>query len=204
MTAPVEPELLIARAREGVEGARGMLLERYRGYLELIAGVEISRRLRGKVDPGDIVQETLLDAHRGLSNFVGEAEAQFTLWLRKILAARIADCMRRFLGTAARNVRLEQELEVELDQSSQRLDRGLTSPQSTPSRVAARREQAVLLADALAKLPEDYRRVLVLRHFEELTFAEVARRMGRSVDSVEKLWARALARLRRVYDGGQP
>jgi RNA polymerase sigma-70 factor (ECF subfamily) len=100
-------------------------------------------------------------------------------------------------------VRLERELEGALDRSSVLLDRGLVAPESSPSQQAARREQAVLLADALGALPDDYREVLVLRHLEGLTFPEVARRMGRTLNSVEKLWMRALARLRQRL-GGPP
>ena len=87
-------------------------------------------------------------------------------------------------------------LEDDLDQSSRAIDPGLVAEQSTPSQRASRREQAVLLADALDRLPADYREVIILRHLEGLTFPEVARRMGRSLDSVEKLWMRGLARLR--------
>jgi RNA polymerase sigma-70 factor (ECF subfamily) len=76
------------------------------------------------------------------------------------------------------------------------LDKGLLAPQSSPSQQAVRREQAVLLADTLDQLPPDYREVLVLRHLRELSFAEVAARLGRSVEATKKLWARALARLR--------
>ena len=95
---------------------------------------------------------------------------------------------------------LERELNRELDESWRALDRGLISPQSSPSHQAARRELAVLLADALQRLPEDYRETIVLRHLEGLTFPEVAGRMGRTEDSVKKLWARALARLRRALE----
>jgi RNA polymerase sigma-70 factor, ECF subfamily len=70
-------------------------------------------------------------------------------------------------------------------------------PDSTPSQVAAKRESSLLLADALEALPDDYRQAIFLRHFEGLSFADVAASMARSVDSVEKLWVRALARLRR-------
>jgi RNA polymerase sigma-70 factor (ECF subfamily) len=73
---------------------------------------------------------------------------------------------------------------------------------STPSRHAARREQAVLLAEALERLSEDYREVIVLRHLEGLTFPDVAKRMNRSEDSVQKLWVRSLASLRRSLGGG--
>jgi RNA polymerase sigma-70 factor (ECF subfamily) len=83
------------------------------------------------------------------------------------------------------------------------LDRGLNDRGSSPSHQAARREQAVLLADALEKLPEDYREALILRHLEGLTFPEVSQRMGRSLDSVEKLWVRGLAQLRRVMGGAE-
>ena len=79
-----------------------------------------------------------------------------------------------------------------MDESSRSLDGGFGLVQSTPSQQAARREQAVLLAEALARLPEDYREVIILRHLEGLTFPEVAERMGRTVDSVKKLWARGL------------
>ena len=75
-------------------------------------------------------------------------------------------------------------------------DQGFVTPQSSPSQQAARREEAVRLADVLCQLPEDYRDVLVLRHLEGLSFPDVAQRMGRSLDSVKNLWARALARLR--------
>jgi RNA polymerase sigma-70 factor (ECF subfamily) len=72
---------------------------------------------------------------------------------------------------------------------------------STPSQRASRREQAVLLADALGRLPEDYREVIILRHLEGIPFADVAARMGRSVNSVQKLWVRSLAKLKEAMEG---
>ena len=117
------------------------------------------------------------------------------------MAANLANLLRRYLGTQGRDVRLERELAIRLDQSSRLLDRGLVDRGSSPSYQASRREQAVLLADALEKLPKDYREVIVLRHLEGLTFPEVSQRMGRSLDSVEKLWVRGLAQLRRVMGG---
>jgi RNA polymerase sigma-70 factor (ECF subfamily) len=109
--------------------------------------------------------------------------------------------VRHYCGTQRRDIRLERELAVELDESSRVLDRALAAKLSSPSQQAARREQAVLLAEALEKLPDDYREVLILHHLEECNFPEVARRMGRSVEAVKKLWARALARLRRLLGG---
>ena len=187
---------LLIQARSGAEEARGALLESYRIYLDLLARVEIGRRLRKKVDASDVVQETFLEAHRNFGSFRGTSEAEFVSWLRSILAARVANLVRHFVGTQARDVRREEGLEGDLDQSSRAIDRGFFALQSTPSQQVVRREQGVLLAAALARLPEEYREVVILRHLEELPFPEVARRMERTVDSVQKLWVRALARLR--------
>jgi RNA polymerase sigma-70 factor (ECF subfamily) len=194
-------EDLLCLAREGSSYALGQLLETYRSYLLLLARLQIGRRLQGKVDPADVVQETFLRAHRDFARFRGTTEEEWTGWLRQILAARLGDVVRRYCGTRRRDVRLERELEGELDQSSRILDQGLVAKLSSPSHQAARREQAVLLAEALEKLPEDYREVLILHHLEECNFPEVARRMGRTVEGVKKLWARALGRLRRSLGG---
>jgi RNA polymerase sigma-70 factor (ECF subfamily) len=196
-----DPEQLLRLARAGGGAALGQLLERYRGYLALLARVQLGRRLQGKVDAADLVQETFLQAHRCWAQFQGNREGELVGWLRQILASRLAELLRRYYGTQRRDVRLERALAGELDQSSRVLDQGLVAPHSTPSQVAARREQAVLLANALERLPEDYREVLILHHFEGLSLPEVARQLERSVASVEKIWARGLARLRRALGG---
>jgi RNA polymerase sigma-70 factor (ECF subfamily) len=87
---------------------------------------------------------------------------------------------------------------VQLDQSSRLLDRGLVGSGTTPSQNVSRREQSVLLAQALDRLPADYREVIVLRHLEQLSFADVSAKMNRSGDSVQKLWVRALKALRQT------
>jgi RNA polymerase sigma-70 factor (ECF subfamily) len=125
-------------------------------------------------------------------------EAELVQWLRQILAARVAMLVRHYFGTQRRNAELERELADELDESSRLLGGAFVASGTSPSQGAARREQAVILADALARLPEDYRQVIRLRHLDGLTFPAVARTMGRSVDAVEKLWARALVQLRRL------
>jgi RNA polymerase sigma-70 factor (ECF subfamily) len=193
-----DPEQLLRKAQAGDDATLGRLLELYRRYLALLARVQIGQRLQGKVDASDLVQETFLEAHQNFGRFRGTSEAELVRWLRQILAANPAELCRRYLGTRGRDVRLERDIEDACDRSSVLLGHVLVAPGSSPSQQAARREQAVLLADALAELPDDYREVLVLRHLEGLTFPEVARRMGRSLDSVEKLWMRGLARLRQV------
>jgi RNA polymerase sigma-70 factor (ECF subfamily) len=192
-----DAECLLARARAGDMAALGQLLELHRSYLTLLARVQIGRRLQGKVDEADLVQDTFLEAHRNFALFRGADVAEFLGWLRQILAANLAMLLRRYFGTQRRDVRLERELAVELDDSSRVLDRGLLAPSSSPSSRAARREQAVLLAAALERLPVAYREVIILRHLEGLSFPDVAGRMSRSLDSVKNLWARALGQLRR-------
>lgn len=198
---PPDPEELLRQARTGNATALGELLELSRNYLDLLARLQIGRRLQGKVDAADLVQETFLKAHRDFAQFRGNSEGEWVSWLRQILAMNLAHLVRRYCGTRRRNVRLERDLVDELAQSSQVLDQALVAPQSSPSNQAARREQAVLLADALGQLPSDYREVIILSHLEGLSFPEVASRMGRTVNSVKNLWARALARLRRILGG---
>jgi RNA polymerase sigma-70 factor (ECF subfamily) len=201
--ADPSPEYLLHQARAGDGPALGRLLEHYRAYLTVLARVQIGRRLQGKVDASDVVQDAFLGASRDFAQFRGATEREFAAWLRQVLASLLANLVRHYHGTQRRDVRLERQLSAELDQSSQALDRGLVAPHSSPSQQAVRREQSVLLAQALARLPDDARELLILRHLEGLTFPEVARRLGRTLDSVKKQWPRALASLRRVL-GGEP
>src|SRR5271166_2848946 len=191
---------LLALARSGDRAALGQLLERYRSYLSLLARVQIGRRMQGKLDVADVIQETYLEAHRGVGQFRGSTEVQFLAWLRQILVGILANQVRRYFGTKRRDVRLERELQDDLSRSSACLGSGMIASQSSPSAQASRREQAVLLADAMEELPEDYREVIILRQLEGLSFSQVALRMGRTEDSVKNLWARALVRLRRLLE----
>ena len=198
----IDPDQRVVFSREaGAEGI-GPLVELYRNYLLLLARVEVGRRLQRKIDASDLVQETCLDAYRCFDRFDGTTEAQFLAWLRTILARRVAKTVRHFLGTQGRDIRqeLENDLTQSFDQAGQRLTRLAIPQDEHPSQHVMRREQAVILADALQALSPDYREVMILRHWEDLTFPEIAQRMGRSVDSVQKLWIRALARLRTAME----
>jgi len=156
---------------------------------------------QGKVDAADVVQESFLGAYRAFAQFRGTTEAGLLAGLRQVLACGLANLVRHDQGTQRRDIRLERQLAVEIDQSSHALDRGLMAATSSPSQQAIRREQSVLLAEALARLPDDWRDLLILRHLEGLTFPEVAERLGRTLDSVKKQWPRALAKLRRLLEG---
>ena len=208
MSRSVESSVAVGRlldlATAGDGAALGVLLQRYHHYLTLLARVQLGRRIQGKIDVLDIVQDVSLEVHRKLGMFRGSSEGEFLAWLRQILSGILANQVRRYLGTKRRDIRLERDLGEDLDRSSRSLAGGLAATQSSPSAQASRREQAVLLADAIGGLPGDYREVIILRQLEGLSFPQVAERMGRTEDSVKNLWTRALARLRRsleVLDG---
>ena len=141
-SANVEPVKLVQLARTGDVHALGQLLELYRNYLGLLARLEIGRRLQGKVDDSDLVQDTFLQAHRHFAQFRGTTEGELVSWLRQILADVLGKLVRRYYGTQRRDVRLERDLGAELDRSSRVLAEGLAVRQSSPSQQAARREQA--------------------------------------------------------------
>jgi RNA polymerase sigma-70 factor, ECF subfamily len=187
----------IEKAKAGDPNSLGTLLKSYESYLWMLADVQIGRSLQGKVDASDIVQETFLEAHRAITRFQGSEPAQFAAWLRAILSAQIANVMRRFLGTQARNVRLEETICDELNQSSLSLAGMFVDPNSSPSQHAVGVEQSRLIAEAVTQLSPDYRQTIILRHIDGLTFPQIANVMGRSVDSVEKLWLRAITELRK-------
>ncbi len=184
----------IRLAREGQAEALDSLLGGYRSYLRLLASTCVDPALRGKADASDIVQETLLKAHRSFHQFRGATELEWIAWVRTILARSLTDLHRRF-GYAGREVARERSLEASLDRSSLALRQLVAAPGPSPSGDAADREMGVLLADTLDELPPDAREVVVLRSLQELDWNEVARRMGRNPDAVRKLWTRTLARL---------
>jgi RNA polymerase sigma-70 factor (ECF subfamily) len=170
-------------------------LERCRDYLRLLARLQLDPRLQGKLDPSDVVQQTLLKAHEKMDQFRGQTDAELAGWLRTILANNMAEAARRF-GADARDVARERSLEAKLNESSARLEACLQADQSSPSQRAMRHEQLIDLAQALAELPEDQRIAVELHHLKGFTVAEVAEEMGRSRAAVVGLLFRGLKALR--------
>jgi RNA polymerase sigma-70 factor (ECF subfamily) len=188
------PEVLLARARAGDATTLGRLLASYRNYLRLLADMQMGPTLRSRVDPSDLVQEALLEAHRDFGHFSGGSEPELLAWLRRILARNLLDQARRHQAQV-RDPRRETSLEALMEESGSGLVAVLAARDPSPSAQASRREQAVLLADALERLAPDYREVIVLRSLQDLPFEEVAQRMGRKPGAVRMLWARALEKL---------
>jgi RNA polymerase sigma-70 factor (ECF subfamily) len=172
-------------------------LENYRDYLRLLARLQLSPRLRAKLDASDVVQQTLLQAHNSREQFRGQTEAEWLAWLRAILANTLTTAARRF-GAEARDLDRERRLEAELEQSSSRLEAMLAADQTSPSEQAVRGEEVLNLTRAIAELPSDERTVVELRHLKGLGVSDVARALGKSRPAVVGLLFRALKRLRKV------
>jgi RNA polymerase sigma-70 factor (ECF subfamily) len=196
----VDADALLGQAKRGSRAALGKLLARYRRHLSLLVEVRLGRRLREKLDVDDLLQEVALEAHLEIGRFRGQTEREFLGWLRLVLATTVSNQVRHYFGTRRRDPRRERPISPG-SEDSRTADRNLIAPHSSPSQRASRRERSSILAEALRGLPESYREVIVLRQIEELSFPEVARRMGRSEDSVRNLWVRALARLRPKLEG---
>jgi RNA polymerase sigma-70 factor (ECF subfamily) len=196
-TAEVRPGQLLRDARDGRADGLGRLLDYYRPYLKLLARLHVAQRLQKELDASDVVQETFLDAARDFPRFRGASEGEFVAWLKRLLAANIADTHRRFLGAQKRNVLQEAEVLQMLDQSSALVDRRMLARSDSPSSSAARHEEAIRLAAALESLRPAYHEVIILHHFHGLQFQQVADQLGRSLHSVKNLWMRALVALKR-------
>jgi RNA polymerase sigma-70 factor (ECF subfamily) len=170
-------------------------LEKFRDYLRLLTRMQLGPRWKGWLDPSDLVQQTLLEAYGQRAQFRGADDAARGAWLRAILARNVADAIRA-QGRQKRDIARDRSLEADFEASSARLGAWLAAEQSTPSAQAVRHEQAVIVANALARLPESQREALVLHYWQDCSLAEIAARLDRTTDAVAGLLKRGLRHLR--------
>lgn len=188
----------LPEARAGSSEALGQVLNACRSYLLLIAAKELDSDLRAKAGASDLVQETLLEAHRDFAQFQGGSEKELLAWLRRMLHNNALNLARIYRGTKKRAA--AAEVPIDSGHSSHPTGCVPIAPDSTPSVHAVKNEQAEVLQKALQRLPDDYRQVILLRYQEELPFEEIGQRMGRSSNAAEKLWLRAIERLRQEME----
>jgi RNA polymerase sigma-70 factor (ECF subfamily) len=170
--------------------------EKYRSYLLLLARLQLDKRWHARIDPSDLVQQTLLEAHAKWHQ-LGTENAELAAWLRKALANNLADALRA-MARAKRNIARERSLDAALDASSACLAGWLAADQSSPSTRAARNEDLLLLADALTRLPELQREAIVLHHLQGRSLNDTARRLDRSDSATAGLLHRGLKKLREL------
>ena len=190
---------LIERARQGDGPCRERLFELCRNYLGFVARSQVESWLRVKVDASDLVQQTLLEAHRDFDRFQGATEREWLSWLRKILSHNAADFVRRYGGTAKRRAGREIRFRDPADTTAP----GAPEPAAdtpTPSQEFLRLDNELRLSLALTELPPDYQEVIVLRNLQRLPFNDVAERMHRSRPAVQMLWMRAIRKLQEALE----
>jgi RNA polymerase sigma-70 factor (ECF subfamily) len=170
-------------------------LARYRNYLRFLARLQLDPRLRGKLDPSDVVQQTLLEAFAKRDQFAGGGAAEYLGWLRRALAHNLADALRAFQQDK-RDVGRERSLEEAAQNSSSRLDAWLAQSGPHPSEALQQQERAIRLADALEQLPERQREALVCQHWHGWTLAQIGDHLECSVEAVAGLLKRGLRQLR--------
>jgi RNA polymerase sigma-70 factor, ECF subfamily len=175
-------------------------LERFRSYLEVLARVQVGQRLAAKVSPSDIVQDTLLEAHRAAGRFRGTSQREQAAWLRRILLDRIANAHRRF-HYPKRDLGRERSLEESLERSAERLEQMLSAPGPSPSQQAARAEELLRLVEALAALPEELQAALLLRYCEDLSLDGIGERLGVSRNTAARRLREGLAALKKSLEG---
>lgn len=180
------------------DAAPTFFAEDYRSYLAVLARVQFSKAgvLRGRVDPSDIVQDALLQAHVARDQFRGGTEAEFAGWLRRILGNVLIDAQRRH-GRKKRDAALDLSCRETIEDTASRLNALPAGDATTPSEYVARRERGRQLASALEALPDDQRTAVEMRYLGECTLEEIASLMDRSKPSVAGLLRRGLEELRR-------
>ena len=188
---------LLSRARDGDQAARDELFTKCRNYVGLVARSQVESWMRAKVDASDLVQQTLLEAHRGFADFRGETEAEWLAWLRQILSHNTHDFIRRFKQTDKRRIQREVQLRA-ATADGESFFHEPPGGDPTPSQIIAEKEREIELADAIAELSEDHQEVIMLRNLQRLPFDEVAARMERSRPAAQMLWMRAIRSLQQV------
>jgi RNA polymerase sigma-70 factor (ECF subfamily) len=175
-------------ALQGDDRARGALLESFRPYVRLLVSALRKGRAPGRLDDSDLIQDALFEAHRQFAQFRGSTVAELAAWLRPVVLRAAGHTLRGHLGTGKRDAGREH--------SAEGLEELSVDPGSSPSGQAMRHEMNARLAERLARLPDDMQQVLLGRHMDDLSYAELAEQMGRSEAALRVLYTRALRRLR--------
>lgn len=192
---------LLQRATDGDPTAAEELLRSERPRLRKMVAVRLDQRLAARVDPSDIVQEALAEAHQKLPEYLRTPPLPLYPWLRQIAWEQLIRHFRMHLGAERRSVAREQPLEGVLpDASSDLLAASLVDQLPRPDSQAARREEVARLRAALERLSDEHREVLVLRFLEELSLEETAAVLQTTEAAIRGRQFRAIQRLKEMLD----
>jgi len=200
---PLQPdtEELLRQAGQGDPNARARLLARHRARLRKMVSCRLDRRLAARIDSSDVVQDVLAEASQKLGRYLRDRPLPFFPWLRQLAWERLAALHRRHVQAQKRSVRREEPRALTLpDESAVELAGRLVARDSSPSQRLLREELLERMRRALLRLPERDREVLVLRHLEQLSVAEIAKVLEISPGAVKVRHLRALERLRDQLD----
>jgi len=193
---------LLRRAKGGDQQALAALFARYRDRLRKMVRLRLDRRMAGRIDASDVLQDAYLDVARRFPEYAAAPAVPFYLWLRALAGQRLVDLHRRHLGAQMRDAGQEVSLHrgalpaASSASLAQQLLAGLTSP----TQAAVRAEMQVRLQEALNSMDPIDREVVVLRHFEELTNVEAAEVLGIETSAASKRYIRAIRRLKAILD----
>jgi RNA polymerase sigma-70 factor (ECF subfamily) len=191
---------LVGQAQAGDQQALGQLFSRYRDRLRRMVHLRLDRRLQGRIDPSDVLQEAFLDVSKRLGEYTQNPCVSFFLWLRYLTGQKLVDLHRYHLGVKMRNAGQEVSLYRGAlpEASSVSLAAQLLGRLTSASRAAIRAETQIRVQEALNSLDAMDREVLTLRHFEMLTNDETAHVLGLSKTAASNRYIRALKRLKGV------
>jgi RNA polymerase sigma-70 factor (ECF subfamily) len=200
MMMPERSVVLLDRVRQGEEHAVGELFDLYRGRLWRMLSIRLDRRLSGRVDAEDVLQEAFLDVARRIGEYLANPTVPIYVWLRFLTLQRMQMMQRFHLGSQMRDV--SQQVSLSGDRltlaSAESIAGPFVSHITSPSQAAMRQEMQARLQAALDEMDPLDREVLALRHFEELANHEVAEVLGISKDAASKRHVRALKRLKDI------
>jgi RNA polymerase sigma-70 factor (ECF subfamily) len=195
-----EHDDLLRQAKAGDERALAALFSRFRERLKRMVRLRLDRRLSGRVDPSDVVQEAYLEAQQRLAEWGGNKDMPFFLWLRLVTGQKLIDCHRHHLGTKMRDAAQEVSLYRGAlpEASSASLAAHLLGKMTSATQAAIRAEHQLIVQEALNRMDALDREVLVLRHFEHLSNDETAQVLGLKKGTASQRYIRALKRLKEI------
>jgi RNA polymerase sigma-70 factor (ECF subfamily) len=202
MMENAETKRLLERARSGDQSAVGALLEAHRARLQRMVALRLDRRLRGRIDEADVLQDAFLEALRRMDEYLRQPPMPFYLWLRFITGQRLQSLCREHLGAQMRDVRRETPIQRAAypEATSEALAAQLLGKLTTPSEALMRSEMKARLHEALDSMEPFDREIIALRNFEQLGNAEAAQVLGLGVSTASKRYIRAITRLREILE----